>query len=346
MSILPNAQSFRASIDGVELHWTERGSGSPVVVLHGLSDSQLTWSSVTSRLAQRYRVIGLDLPGCGLSARPDASYSLDWQARLVASWLDHIGLKTFDVVGHSYGGGVAMWLLLYRASSIRKLAMVAPGGLGLKVGSWLRLAAFFGFLEPGGQHLIGPITRLLTYRYGNLLTVEDRKKLWRMNSLPGTGRAFARTVRDVIDWRGQRRLFSQRAHEIEQLPSMALFWGEQDRVIPISQGEALCTALANCSLRRLPNAGHFLHWQAPRALADALLDYLDAPAVTAAVLRAKPPRSERTALPEAEAGTPVRGAGRPVLDSTSGRTPCWSPSDPRRIGRRAPELRPRRGASR
>jgi pimeloyl-ACP methyl ester carboxylesterase len=294
MSVLPNAQSFRASIDGMELHWTERGSGSPVVVLHGLADSQLTWASVTARLAQRYRVIGLDLPGCGLSGRPDASYSLDWQARRVASWLDHVGLKTIDVIGHSYGGGVAMWLLLYRAASIRKLALVAPGGLGLKVCRWLRLAALFGFLEPGGQRLIGPITRLLTYRYGNLLSAEDRERLVRMNSVPGTGRAFGRTVRDVINWRGQSRLFSQRAHEIDQLPSIALFWGEHDRVIPISQGEALCAALDNCSLWRLPNAGHFLHWQVPEALADALLAYLDAPAPRPAILRAVPRSSERT----------------------------------------------------
>jgi pimeloyl-ACP methyl ester carboxylesterase len=294
MSALANAQSFRASIDGVELHWTERGSGPPLVVLHGLSDSQLTWSPVSARLAQRYRVLGLDLPGCGASGRPDASYSLDWQARVVSSWLDHVGLETCDVVGHSYGGGVAMWLLLYRATSIRKLALVAPGGLGLKVCRWLRLAALFGFIEPGGQRLIGPITRLLTHRHGHLLSAEDRESLCRMNSLPGTGRAFGRTVRDVINWRGQSRLFSQRAHEIRQLPSIALFWGERDRVIPISQGEALCAALEHCSLWRLPNAGHFLHWQAPHALAGALLAYLDAPTLTPAILRTVPRSAERT----------------------------------------------------
>jgi pimeloyl-ACP methyl ester carboxylesterase len=295
-----NAQSFRATIDGVELHWTERGSGHPLVVLHGLADSQLTWLPVNSRLAQRYRVLALDLPGCGLSARPDASYSLDWQARLVVGWLDHIGLKRFDIIGHSYGGGVAMWLLLYRASSMRKLALVAPGGLGLKVTHWLRLAAFFGFLEPGGQLMVGPITRLLTYRHGNLLTAEDRQSLCRMNSLPGTGRAFARTVRDVINWRGQSRLFSQRAQEIVQLPAIALFWGEQDRVIPISQGEALCSVLDNCSLWRLPGAGHFLHWQAPRELADALLAYLDSTALVPASLRAPrldPARMKHSAQP-------------------------------------------------
>jgi pimeloyl-ACP methyl ester carboxylesterase len=324
MAELPKAQSFRTTIDGVELHWTEWGTGSPLVVLHGLSDSQLSWSLVTAKLAQRYRVLGLDLPGCGLSARPDASYTLEWQARLVSGWLDHIGVKAVDIIGHSYGGGVAMWLLLYRASSIRKLALIAPGGLGVKVGSWLRLAAIFGVLEAGGQLMIGPITRWLIYRYGSLLTPEDRERFWRMNSLPGTGRAFFRTVRDVINWRGQTRQFSQRAQEIHELPTIALFWGERDRVIPISQGEALCGALDNCSLWRLPGAGHFLHWQAPEVLASALVAYLDAPGLPHARLRAPPlvpDRGPRFARSRSRAGS------SPISKhhgSSPARLPEWS----------------------
>ena len=50
--------------------------------------------------------LGLDLPGCGLSGRPDASYTIDWQARLVAAWLDELGITECDVVGHSYGVGM------------------------------------------------------------------------------------------------------------------------------------------------------------------------------------------------------------------------------------------------
>lgn len=276
----------RAIIDGCELHWTERGSGSPLVVLHGLADSQHTWRTVSELLAKRYRVLSLDLPGCGLSGRPDASYSLEWQARLVDSWLTHLGIDECDVLGHSYGGGVALWLLLYRAKSMRRLALVSPGGLGTEVGNWLRLAALFGAVEAGGQLLMAPITAYLTFVHGGELTSSDRRALYRLNGWPGTGRAFARTVRDVIDWRGQTRQLLQRVHEVPQLPSIALFWGELDRVIPIRHGEALAARLEHCALWRLPNAGHFLHWQAPHALAGAILAYLDGPALPPAQLRA------------------------------------------------------------
>jgi pimeloyl-ACP methyl ester carboxylesterase len=272
-----HVQSRRTMIDGIELHWTEQGSGSPLLILHGLGDSQHTWGAVAAHLARQHRVLSLDLAGCGLSARPDGTYGLDWHARLVAAWLDRIDVRELDVLGHSYGGGVALWLLLHRSSSIRKLALVAPGGLGMQVSPLLRLSAFFGLFEVGGQHLIGPITQLLLRRYGGSLSASQRRMLYRMNTRPGTARAFTRTVRDVIDWRGQTRHVLQRVHEIAELPSIALFWGERDRVIPMRQGEALCGLLENCSLWRLPGAGHFLHWEAPHALAEAVLAFLDGP---------------------------------------------------------------------
>ncbi len=284
---LPGArapESFRLIVEGVELHWTERGAGSPVVVLHGLSDSERTWWPVMAELGRRHRVLGLDLPGCGLSARPDASYALDWQASLVDAWLNRIGVTTSDVVGHSFGGGVAMWLLLYRAKSIRRLALVAPGGLGRDLAIELRLASLPFVVERFGQPWMGAATRFVTYLNGHSLTADEWRQLHHRNASPGTARAFARTVRDVASWRGQTRHFLHRAGEVETLPAIALFWGDNDRIIPSRQGKELCSVLENCTLELFPDAGHFLHWQRPQELAAALLRYLDAPDVPRARL--------------------------------------------------------------
>jgi pimeloyl-ACP methyl ester carboxylesterase len=235
-------------------------------------------------LGQRHRVLGLDLPGFGLSARPDANYSLDWQARLVDAWLERVGVSRCDIVGHSFGGGVAMWLLLYRAHSVRRLALVAPGGLGREVALELRLAALPFLVERYGQPWMGAVIRLLAHLNRRSLSADHRAHLLRVSALPGSARAFSRTVRDVIGWRGQTRAFLGRAREIQVLPAMALFWGEHDRIIPIRQGEALCATLENCTLHRFAGAGHFLHWEQPRALAEALLRFLEAPVVPPARL--------------------------------------------------------------
>jgi pimeloyl-ACP methyl ester carboxylesterase len=221
-------------------------------------------------------VFTLDLPGCGLSERPDASYTIDWQAQLVASWLQRLGLSSLDVVAHSYGGGVAMWLLLFRASSIRKLALIAPGGLGRDVGVALRLASLPG-VESFAQPFMGTTTCLMTEFHGRGLPVSEREYLRQVNRLPGSARAFARTVHDVIDCRGQKRHFLDRARELAALPAMRLFWGDHDHVIPIAHGERLTTILRNTRLVRFANHGHFLHWSCPHALAAELLDYIAGP---------------------------------------------------------------------
>jgi pimeloyl-ACP methyl ester carboxylesterase len=244
-----------------------------LVILHGLADSQHTWGAVTTELAKKYRVLSLDLPGCGLSGRPDAAYSLDWQARLIATWLGRLGIERLDVLGHSYGGGVALWLLLYRASSIRKMALIAPGGLGVEVSPLLRLGALFGH-EAVAEYLLGPMTRLFLYSQGTSLSPAERRRLWEMNRMPGSARALARTIRDVIDWRGQTRHILHRIHQVQQLPAIGLFWGERDDVIPVQHGKALCNLLDNCTLWQLPDGGHFLHWQSPKLLASAVLSFL------------------------------------------------------------------------
>lgn len=74
------------------------------------------------------RVLMLDLAGHGESSRPDASYTLDWHANLVGARLEELGLEAVDLVGHSYGGGVAQqWMLLGSRRRIWRLGLEAAG---------------------------------------------------------------------------------------------------------------------------------------------------------------------------------------------------------------------------
>jgi pimeloyl-ACP methyl ester carboxylesterase len=149
----------------------------------------------------------------------------------------------------------------------------------------LRIAALPWLVAQLGQPWMGAAARLMTRLHGGSLPMEDRGYLRRMNATPGSARAFARSARDVIDWRGQRRHLLDRAEEISVLPPIALFWGERDHIIPIQHGEQICTVLENTPLHRFPRHGHFLHWSAPDELAAALLGYLDAREAPNAVLR-------------------------------------------------------------
>jgi len=86
---------FQMDLDEVTLHWTEVGEGLPVLLLHGLSDSHRTWREIWPRLPGR-RVLMLDLPGHGMSSRPDAPYTLDWNATQVARFIEQLDLRNLD----------------------------------------------------------------------------------------------------------------------------------------------------------------------------------------------------------------------------------------------------------
>jgi pimeloyl-ACP methyl ester carboxylesterase len=220
-------------------------------------------------------VLMLDLAGHGLSDRPDASYTLAWHARTVIHWLDALGVDDVDVVGHSFGGGVAQWMLLEHRPRVRRLALVASGGLGRDVSLPLRLASIPLVVERFGQPFMGRGTSMALGGGGAFDRAEIRE-LSRMNAIPGTARAFARSVRDVIDWRGQHRQFFDRAAEIHDLPPIALFWGARDPIIPIAHALAAVSRLAGVELTRFERSGHFPHREEPARFVEALESYLGA----------------------------------------------------------------------
>jgi pimeloyl-ACP methyl ester carboxylesterase len=273
-------------VDGCNLHWAELGQGPPIVFLHGLCDSHRTWLKVAPMLAQTRRVLMLDLPGHGLSERPDASYALGWHARVVGGWLEALGLENVDLVGHSYGGGVALgMLLLEQRLRVRRLALVAAGGLGRDVSLPLRLASVPLVVERFGQPFMARGTCLALSAAGSGYEDAEIARLSAMNATAGTARAFARSVRDVIDWRGQHRHLLDGGNELGALPPIALFWGECDRIIPIAHATDTASLLGGVSLTRFARCGHFPHRQDPAGFVQALEAFLNAPVVAAARLQ-------------------------------------------------------------
>lgn len=313
-------RDYFLSVDGIRLHWTEMGAPSdlpPVVLLHGLNNSGRSWSQVGPLLATDRRVLMFDLPGHGQSARPDVGYQLDWYAHIVARWIELLELHKVDVVGHSFGGGIAQMLLLEIPDRIRRLVLIAAGGLGKAVGFWLRLASLPRVVEYLGQPFMAVGTRLALRSAHQSISRADIAELSRVNALPGTARAFARSVRDVIDWRGQRRNFLQRAHELEKLPPMLVLWGEDDRLIPIAQGRAFADLLEGAVFKAFPGCSHYLHNEQPEAVAQEVRAFLDHPAVRTTRLKAPVsplPAAARSprygSRPGGSGRLPVRGSVR------------------------------------
>jgi pimeloyl-ACP methyl ester carboxylesterase len=206
--------------------------------------------------------------------------------RVVGSWLEALGLDDVDLVGHSYGGGVALWMmLLEHRARIRRLALVAAGGLGRDVSFALRLASIPFVVERFGQPFMAHGTRFALQAVGGAYDDDEIARLASMNAVAGTARAFARTVRDVIDWRGQHRHVLDGGAELTALPPVGLFWGEHDRVIPIAHATETSSLLGGALLTRFARCGHFPHRQEPARFVHALEAFLDAPVAPSARIR-------------------------------------------------------------
>ncbi len=243
-----------AIVEGTQLHWAELGERSgapPVLLVHGLYDSHRTWKRVARLLATDRLVLMPDLPGHGLSDRPDASYAVDWYGRILAGLLAALGLGALDVVGHSFGGRVAQMQLLCAPVSTRRLVLVASGAL-----------------ELGGH---------LALRCQEGLGREHCDELAVMNATEGSARAFARTLDALASARRERRAgFPDRVVEIAAVPPIAVFWGTRDRVVPIAQGRKLSAALA-AAFVPFEGCDHYLHHEQPEAFVAAVRSFLDAP---------------------------------------------------------------------
>ncbi len=260
----------------IDLHWAEVGEGPPVVLVHGLMDSHRTWREVWPRL-RSHRLLLIDLPGHGLSGRPDAPYTPDWNATQLLRWFDHLGLDRFDLVGHSYGGGLAQLLLLKCPERLRRLGLVCPGGLGAHVDVGLRLAALAPLLlQLVGGTILGPIVAANLLRETSSDAAAELKVIADGLAQPGGARAFARTVAAVVGLRGQRTTYRDRAHDVVDLPPMRLFWGRKDRVVPYAHGAEFVRVVTGCELVSF-ETGHFPHWDAPDPFARELQRFLDAP---------------------------------------------------------------------
>jgi pimeloyl-ACP methyl ester carboxylesterase len=115
-------------VGDTRLHIVERGAGPTLVLVHGLAAQLRNFTyALVEPLAKNYRVICVDRPGCGYSTRPaHVPASLSGQADTVAQLLTSLGLERPIIVGHSYGGALALSMALNHPESVGGLALIAP----------------------------------------------------------------------------------------------------------------------------------------------------------------------------------------------------------------------------
>jgi pimeloyl-ACP methyl ester carboxylesterase len=110
--------------NGTALHYLERGSGEPLVLIHGLGSSGADWALQVPALEKEFRIIIPDLPGSGHSAPLRQACSIGGLAASLWALCDHLGSPRINIVGFSLGGAVGLEMALMRPDAVRRLALI------------------------------------------------------------------------------------------------------------------------------------------------------------------------------------------------------------------------------
>ncbi|MGB8331284.1 MAG: alpha/beta fold hydrolase [Polyangiales bacterium] len=269
-------------IHGKRLTYRLAGKGPLVLLIHGMAGSAATWEHVMPALSKQFTVLGPDLLGHGESDKAKGDYSLGAMASTLRDLIVGLGYKRATVVGQSYGGGIAMQLAYQYPERCERLVLVDAGGLGTEVNPLLRMLTL-----PGSEAVLlvacAPPVRRVVEAIGR---VALRKKLqsapaipelWRSYSSLGdveARRAFLRTLRAVIDPRGQSVSANDKLYLAAGMPTL-IIWGEDDRIIPVEHAYAAHAAIPGSWLEIIEGVGHYPHCEAPERFVDSLTEFIE-----------------------------------------------------------------------
>lgn len=120
----------------------DEGEGETIVLVHGLGANCTHWEPLVRELVGRYRVVGLDLVGCGWSRKPYVKYTIDLLRDHLLGFLDRRGIRRATLVGHSMGGAVVLAAALERPGLVDGLVLIDAAGVA-PLPAWMRVSARF-----------------------------------------------------------------------------------------------------------------------------------------------------------------------------------------------------------
>ncbi len=272
------------TVDGIRLHYLTCGQDTerpPLLLLHGRGCAAARFAPVLPLLAAARRVIALDRPGWGLSAKPPftgrtAQDALGLWVGAVRGFLDAQGIAVVDLLGHSMGGFTALGFALTHPERVNRLALVNPAGLGRRMQLDVRL--YFALGPERLRRLFGPrITRIVARREtprrnSPALAAEDLAFSDALANQPDVIPSGAKAFSTWIGLTGVHLTLTDRLAELEM--PVLLAWGIRDQVTPYAAALPAARKLRDGTLVTFVRCGHFPFIERPDDFAHVLLTWL------------------------------------------------------------------------
>jgi poly(3-hydroxyalkanoate) depolymerase len=255
---------------GLRLRVARHGTGAPLLLITGIGAHLDMWAPFARHAGER-ELIAFDPPGAGLSERPRLPLRMSGLARVVTELLDALGLERVDVLGYSFGGGLAQELAHRAPARVRRLVLCATapgmGGSPPRPMAALMLATPARYYHPRLLELsVAHIAGGRTAREPGALARHAGERLLH----PPSPLGYAYQLYAVAGWSSLPWL-----HRVTQ-PALVVS-GEDDPCVPLGNGRLLAARLPDARLHVVKDGGHLFLLDEPENVAGTISAFLDAP---------------------------------------------------------------------
>jgi pimeloyl-ACP methyl ester carboxylesterase len=282
----PNVEECWVEVEGARMRYLRAGSGPAIILLHGLLGYSFSWRYTIPALAPFATVYAPDSLGAGFSDRPSGiDHSMNGTGRRVLQFAEKLGLTSFDLLGTSRGGAVAMAVVVQSLAEkrVRRLILVAPVNPYSVHGRWI--APFFGS-RAGAALFRSAIARMtFLYPYWHARMYGDRGRI-----PPGTFEGYMAPLAVPELWEhglGIVRTWTADLRELEELlPKLAeiptlLMWGSADPAVYASSAARLARHFRNVRTVVFPGIGHLPYEECAEEFNRELVEFLSGDGRTA-----------------------------------------------------------------
>lgn len=236
---------LKKTVDGIEINYEEKGSGDPVILLHGWGSNITLFADLMDVLSVKYTVFAMDMPGFGESSEPPGAWCVDDYVRFVTDFITGFGIGKVTLLGHSFGGRIVI-----KMCSKEDLPFIVEKAI---------LVDSAGILPPKTNR-----KNFRTYYYKAGKAILSSKLMQKIS--PGSLENFRKKMGSA-DYAAASPLMRQVLVKVVNedlepyLPNIKcptlLVWGVNDTATPISDAEKMEKLIPDAGLVRLENAGHY-----------------------------------------------------------------------------------------
>ncbi len=248
------------TVQGLKIYYEAAGEGAPVVLLHGWGVDSGNLRPLLKEIKDKLprRVYALDFPGFGYSEQPPRSWDVGDYSRFLEEFLDALHLEKVDLIGHSFGGRVAIKLTSDTGKRVGRLVLIDSAGIRpkRKAGYHLKVSLAKTLRRitqaaPGLAKAVG-LDRMVANQGS-----EDYRRAGAMRA------TFVKVVNEDLTG----------CLDAIGCPTL-LIWGEKDESTPLTDGRLMNARISGSRLEVIPGAGHFPYLEKPKAVASALIPFL------------------------------------------------------------------------